>query len=576
MRTLIKLAVIMMLLALVSVMVAPVAAQEDPGEDGGTIITSTFGSGPDTFSPIYCTDTACSGMVGFMFPALLGVDPEAAQIVPGAAGALATDWEVSEDNLVYTFHLRDDMFWSDGEPITSQDVIYHWELLNTAEAQHPNAWLLDVISNVEAPDDYTVVFTFPDPQCTALSYAASVAPIPSHYLSQFGVEELIDLPWNLEPDITGNIFSFEGARPGATTSLLGDDTYVDSELGYVAPYRLVQVVSADQTVQVEQLLNGEINVLDGPPVNRRSEIRDDANIQVYEFPGNSWDYVGLNTADPTNPQPALDPDSGERIEQGLHPVFGDKLVRQALAHAINVDAMIESAVFGEGSIMTSHIIPASWAYNNDLPPRGYDLDLAVEMLAEAGWVVEDGTMTCRGCLYATEVDPTFEGSPMTFELLTNAGNTRREAIGIVVQDELAQLGIAVDFQTIDFNTLLDIMDSQEFDAFILGWRNGFPDDPNTVQLFGAEADAPGSGFNFTSFYNEEYFALEQAALTVPGCDLDARREIYFQMQEIMQDEMPYLWLFVQNGFYASRTTVEGFGPYPSQLWWNVDTWTVQQ
>ncbi|RMG77958.1 MAG: hypothetical protein D6711_00370 [Chloroflexi bacterium] len=576
MRTLIKLAVATMLLALVSALVVPVAAQEDPGEDGGTIITSTFGSGPDTFSQIYCTDTACSAMVGFMYIGLLGVDPVEAQIVPGATGALARDWEVSEDNLTYTFHLRDDWFWSDGEPITAQDILYHWEIINTPEAQHPDAWLTDVISSVEAPDDYTLVVTFPDPQCTALNYAGGLAPVPSHYLSQFAPEELVDLPFNLEPDITSGPFYFEGARPGATTNLLGYDDYVDAELGYVAPYRLVQVVSADQTVQVEQLLNGEINVLEGPPVNRRDEIRNAEGIQVFEFPGNSWDYVGLNLADPTNPQPALDPDTGERIDQGIHPIFGDKRVRQALAHAINIDAMIESAVFGEGQRMAAHIIPSSWAYNPDLPPREYNPDLAVEMLAEAGWVIEDGVMTCRGCLYATEVDPNFEGSPMTFELLTNAGNTRREAIGIVVQDELAQLGITVDFQTIDFNTLLDVMDSQEFDAFILGWRNGYPDDPNTVQLFGAEADVPGSGFNFTSFYNEEYFELEQQALTVPGCDLDARREIYYRMQEIMQDEMPYIWLFVQNGFYAARDTVEGFAPYPSQLWWNVDTWTVQQ
>ncbi|MFW5748229.1 MAG: hypothetical protein ACOCYT_01310, partial [Chloroflexota bacterium] len=74
----------------------------------------------------------------------------------------------------------------------------------------------------------------------------------------------------------------------------------------------------------------------------------------------------------------------------------------------------------------------------------------------------------------------------------------------------------------------------------------------------------------------EYFELEEQALTVPGCALEERAEIYYRMQEIMQEEMPYIWLFVQNGFYASRTSVNGFDPFPSQLWWNVDTWTVSQ
>ncbi len=428
--------------------------------------------------------------------------------------------------------------------------------------------------------------TYPDASCLALNYAGGLAPIPSHlyegFIADNGIDGLDELEWNLAPDVTSGAFAFGENVPGQTTSLLGYDDYVDAELGYVAPFGLIQVVSADQTVQVEQLLAGEINALTGPPVNRRSDIRASDEIQFYEFPGNSWDYVGLNTADPANPQPALDED-GNRIDQGLHPIFGDVLVRQAMAHAINVDNIIESAVFGEGSRMAAHIIPSSWAYNEDLEPREFDTDFALELLAEAGWLPEnadvdpsaDNPLTCQGCLYATEVDPEFEGSALEFELLTNAGNTRREAIGTVIQDELSRIGVAVDFQTLDFNTLLDIMDSQSYDAFILGWRNGYPDDPNTVQLFGAGADVPGSGFNFTSFYNEEYFALEDEALNLAGCVLEERAEIYFEMQEIMQEEMPYIWLFVQDGFYAARNEVAGFDPFPNTMFWNVDTWTVE-
>ncbi|MFW5748445.1 MAG: ABC transporter substrate-binding protein, partial [Chloroflexota bacterium] len=510
MKNLARLVVTLMLLAIVSALVVPAAAQDgDPGEDGGIIITSTFGSGPDTFSQVYCTDTACSDMVGFMYLGFLGVDPEAAQITPGADGALVEDWTVSDDNLTYTFTLRDNLTWSDGTPITSADVLMTWELLTTPEAQHPDAFLLDTIENVEAPDDFTVVVSFTDPACTALNFAGGLLPVPSHvyrdFIEEVGYEGLASLEWNLAPDVTSGAFSFGENVPGQTTSLLGYDDYAFAELGFVSPFGLIQVVSADQTVQVEQLLAGEINVLDGPPVNRRSDIRASEDVQVYEFPGDTWDYVGLNLADPSNPQPALDED-GNRIDQGLHPVFGDVMVRQALAHAIDVNEIIESAVFGEGSPMAAHVIPSSWAYNADLPPREYDPDLALSMLAEAGWVPADAAaapgpdnpLVCQGCLYATEVDAAYEGTPMAFEMLTNSGNTRREAIGTVIQDELSRIGITVDFETIDFNTLLDIMDAQSFDTFILGWRNGYPDDPNTVQLFGAQADVPGSGFNFTS------------------------------------------------------------------------------
>jgi peptide/nickel transport system substrate-binding protein len=586
MKNLVRLMVASLVVALVSVMAFSVAAQEDPGEAGGVVINSTFGSAPSTFSQVYCTDTACNdGALRFMYIGLLGVDPEAAQIVPGADGALAESWTVSEDNLVYTFTLRDYVTWSDGTPITAHDVALSWELMNTPEAQHPVAYLTETIADVQVIDDYTLEVSFNSPACTALSYAAGLDPLPSHLYREFlESNEYSDLPnweWNLAPTVTSGPFTFFESVAGQTTSLLGNDDYTFAPLGYVSPYAYVQVVSADQTVQVEQLLIGEINVLDGPPVNRRNDLRASADVQYYEYPGNTWDFIGLNIADPSNPQPALDAD-GNRVDQGYHPVFGDKLVRQALGHAINVDAIIESAVFGEGSRQTAHITPSSWAYNNDLPAREYNTEIALDLLAEAGWLPQnadapasaDNPLTCQGCLYATEVDSSYEGTALGFELLTNAGNTRREAIGSVVQDELSRIGIAVDFQTIDFNVLLEVTDAQTFDAYILGWRAGYPDDPNTIQIFGAASDVPGAGYNTTSFYNEYYYELEQEALNMAGCAPEDRAAIYYEMQEIMQDEMPYVWLYTMDGFYAARTSVEGFDPFPAQMFWNVTDWAI--
>jgi peptide/nickel transport system substrate-binding protein len=586
MKNLVRLMVASLVVALMSVFAFGVAAQEDPGEAGGIIINSTFGSAPSTFSQVYCTDTACSdGALAFMYIGLLGVDPEAAQIVPGADGALAESWTVSEDNLVYTFTLRDYVTWSDGTPITAHDVALSWELLNIPEVNHPRTYLNQTIDDVQVIDDYTLQVSFKDPACTALNYAASLSTLPSHIYREFLEEndyaDLANWEWNMAPTVTSGPFTFFESVPGQTTSLLGNDDYTFAPLGYVSPYAYVQVVSADQTVQVEQLLIGEINVLDGPPVNRRNDLRQSPDIQYYEYAGNTWDFWGLNIADPTNPQPALDED-GNRVDQGYHPVFGDKLVRQAMGHAVNVDAIIESAVFGEGTRQTAHITPSSWAYNNDLPPREYNIEIALDLLAEAGWLPQnadapasaDNPLTCQGCLYATEVDASFEGSPLTFELITNSGNTRREAIGAVIQDELSRIGITVDFQTIDFNTLLDVMDAQTFDSIILGWRAGYPDDPNTIQIFGAVADTPGSGNNFTSFYNEYYYELEAQALSVPGCDPEERAVIYHEMQEIMQDEMPYVWLYTMDGFYAARTNVEGFDPFPAQMFWNVTDWAI--
>jgi peptide/nickel transport system substrate-binding protein len=193
-------------------------------------------------------------------------------------------------------------------------------------------------------------------------------------------------------------------------------------------------------------------------------------------------------------------------------------------------------------------------------------------LEEAGWVDDDNDpatpRVAKGAMYAAD------GTPFRFTLYTNEGNTRRGAIGTIVQDSLKQIGIEVDFQAIDFNTLLDIMDGQTFDAFILGWRNGYPDDPDGTQLFKSTSDIVGSGSNNSSYNNPEVDALMDQARALPGCDPAARAEIYHQIQKIMQDDVTYVPMFAIDGTYAAQAEVAGFSPYPSQMYWNVETWTV--
>ncbi len=574
MKQLLKYLLVAALVLLIGALFVPAAAQE--GEGGGTIITADFGSGADTLSPIYCTDTACTDIIQFMFPGVVGVDPETATYVRGAPLALAVDWTVSPDNLVYTITLRQDYFWSDGTPITAYDIEYAWDIHANPDAQSPSAFLIDVIADVVALDDYTIQFTFLTPDCTALGQTNTVGVVPSHLYRDVPITELINSPENTAPTVTAGIFRFGEFRPGDQVTLLRDDNYPDASLGYVAPDAYIVRVVPDQTVVVEQLLAGEINYVDAPPVNRRQEIRDSSSVQTYDYPGFAWDYVGLNLADPTNPQPALD-ENGNPVDQGAHPLFSDLRVRQAFAYAIDVESIIDGAVFGEGQRQPSFLVPANWAYNNDFGGYDYDPDQADALLTEAGWIDEDGDGV-RECVSCTTAEV---GTPLAFTLYTNQGNTRREAIGTIVQDQLSDIpngGFSVDFQTIDFNTLLDIMDNQTFDAFILGWRGTAIGDPGTSlrQFFSEEADVPGSGFNFGSYNNARVNEIIDVASTLPGCQQADRIPYYHEAQEIVGEELPYIFLFAQGGFYAARAEVQGFSPYPGFPVWNVDTWSIQR
>jgi peptide/nickel transport system substrate-binding protein len=567
MKNVSRVVILALIVVLVAAFSAPVTAQE-----AGILIEPTFGSGPNTLNPLFCNDSTCAKLVGLMFPLLVPIDAETQFFAKNARNGLARDWTVSDDGKVYTFKLRDDMKWSDGVPITSKDVVFGFNVITNPDAASPLASGVTTIKSVEAPDDYTVVVTFTGPDCTALATAAVVPVAPAHVLEKDDVKALKDGSFSTAPTVTAGIFKFGEFRASEQTTLIPNPDYIDLLDKAVRPGGFIMPVVPDQTVLVQQFLAGEVNLIDAPAVARRAELRDDAkkgNSQVFDFPGNAWDYIALNQADPTNPRPGLDKD-GNIVDQGRHPLFGDVKVRQALAKAIDVEAIIKGAVFGEGTRMAAGIIPTSWAINKDLKPIGYDPEAAEKLLDEAGFPVgPDGIRVAKGAKYAAD------GTRFAFLLLTNQGNTRREAIGTIVKDQLAQIGIEVDFQAIDFDVLNERVRAQTFDARIGGWLNSFPDDPDQTALFLPESDIPNAGNNFVSYNNPKVTELMRQALNVPGCALEERAKYYREIQQIMAEDVPYIWLYVINGWYGARADVNGFSPQPNVLYDRIETWTVE-
>jgi len=552
-------------------LVVPAVAQDTPAPgEGGIIIEGNFGGDPQNLNPIIGNDTASLRIYNFLFPTFVGIDPATATFAKDRPDALVTDWTVSDDGKTYTFKLRDDWKWNDGTPITSADYLYSWNALSSGKVDTALAALTDIIEKVETPDATTVVVTFKNADCTALSNA-SLPVVPSHVLPT-DFSTLADSDFNLNPTVSSGPFNFSELRSGESVSLSANEKWPAAE-NKVLPSGFIYKVVPDQTVLVEQFLAGETNVIDGPPVNRRADIKASTDVNTYNFPGNRWDFLQLNMADPANPQPAKD-EKGNPIDQGHNQFFSDVRVRKAIAMSLNIDDMIKGAVFGEGERMSSVLtVPASWAYDKTLAPIPLDVDAAKKLLDEAGWVDDDNNndtpRVAKGAMYAKD------GTPFKFTLYTNEGNSRRGATGTLVQDQLKQVGIAVDFQAIDFNTLLDIIDGQKFDAFILGWQQSYPDDPDAgTFLFTTAGDTIG-GQNSMSYNNPKVNDLMEQARSVPGCKFEDRAKIYAEVQKILQDDVAYVPLFTQNGLFAARKNVDGFNPYPSNLYWNVESWSVK-
>lgn len=581
------------LLVIVAILVValaiPVITQaQEPGE-GGPIIQGNFSGSVNigSFNRIRCSGTDCDEIAQFLVPSVIGVNPESATFAPftgdasgASAGGLATGWEVSEDGLTYTVSLRDDLTWNDGTPITANDVAFSYYAIASGEVESDLTGYVDQpgagVEAINVIDDYTIEFTMGAPLCDALNRIAAIYPLPAQYFGfdgdfeAFDYTVMVDHPMDTEPAVSYGPFKWVRTVASEQIALEADANYEQP----VIPQGFIYLDVPDQTVLLERFLAGETNYLNGPPQASMEEIRNTDGVQPYDYPGNSWDYVGLNLADPSNPQNGTDED-GNIIDQGLHPIFGDVRVRRAMQHAINVPDIIQGAVFGEGSQMAANELPTSWALNPDLEAIPYDAEAAVALLEEAGWLDEDGDGV-RECVSCTTAEP---GTPLEFTLKTNEGNSRRESIGVIIQDQLSEVGVQVNFEAIDFNTLIAEFQSQDYDAYILGWRNGFPVDPDQTQLFTEQGDIVGEGFNAQSYYNprvSELMALANNAVETDGCSFEARAEFYYEIQELMQADQPYLWLYALNGMYAASDAVGGFGPFPNQPFWNVQDWAISQ
>jgi peptide/nickel transport system substrate-binding protein len=573
-----------LMLALSLPAMAQDSEQPGPGE-GEAIIAPNFGADIATLNPFLSDDGSSNTIIGRIYPGFIGIDDDLGNFAPGASGGLVTDWEVSEDGLTYTFTMRDDWTWSDGTPITAADVVYSWTVLEDEAVNLSGSFIStrDAIENVTAIDDYTIEMTFATPDCTAINNAGGMPIVPAHiWQAQFpNNADMNEAAFNLTAPVSANAWQFLDFAPGEQVTLVAEPTYPDALAGYVIPEGWIFKNVADQTVQVEQFLAGQLTTM-GVPSNRQQELLDMVNageLQGYESQRANVRFIGLNTADPANPQPGVD-EEGNPIDQGLHPVLGDVRVRQALNYAMDFEAINEAAFFGFGIQMGSHIRPDSWAYNPDIEVYPYDVEMATSLLEEAGWVDTDGdgVRNCQGCLYATEVDPSFEGSPLSFELLTNAGNTSQEALGTILQDQWNEVGFDVNFQAIDFNVLVDTFTAQTFDAVMIFWGFSFPDNPDDITAtFGVEQDLPGNGFNAVSYYNPRVEELLNEARDLPGCDQTERAELYGEVLEILHDEVPWIWVGIGQTLTVAQPWVQGWDPKGTafrQTAWNEDSWVI--
>ena len=513
-------------------------------------------------NPILAADSASFDVLGWFFPGLLGQDPFSGAIVPTE---MAESWDVSEDGLVWTFHLQDGVIWSDGEQVTADDFKFTYDAIASDLVETPRKANLDNIESIEVLDPLTIRVTYGEVKCDALNNL-SLGWLPSHLYAE-DYSDVMDTPLNEAPAVSAGPFVFNEWTRDDNATVLRNDTYwkgAPNMDGWI--YKIVP----DPGARLAQLQTGELDLIGVQP-EQLTTVQLDSSLNLHTYKDDGYSYIGLNLANPENPQAGQD-EEGNLIEQDPHPILGDLAVRQAIAHALDYETIISKVYLGQGYQIASNVLPAvGWAHDPSIQPYAFDTELAARILEAAGWTDSDadGVRECNGCSTAEQ------GATLTIKLQTNAGNTTREDLGALVQDQLNSIGFDIQFEAIEFGTLVQELLGQTFEMVIIGWT-GLGTDPNDDSFWHSRFDTPGSGFNFVSYQNARIDELLEQGMSVPGCAPEDRAPLYQEIQQIIHDDIPYVFVTGSVGNTGYSGKFNGTDPGPWSFYHNIQTWSLAE
>ncbi len=535
---------LLLTLAFALALVAPTAAQDD------NVLQVVLQQELDTLNPIYTNMWFSTTVMDLIYASPWFIDNEL-NAVPVLVEEIpsAENGGLSEDGTVITLNLRDDILWSDGEPITSADFVFTYNMIvdpaNTPSSRFPYD---TAIASVEAPDEQTVVVTFNEPFAPWLALLFTpFAPLPEHILGPvFEAEGNLDAAeYNRAPTVGSGPFIFEEWVAGSHISVTRNDNYAGGAPNLDGVF--IRFVPDDATV-VASLVSGDADVgtfiayTDTPALEESG-----VNIElVFSSYNEGWFFN-------------VDPETA-------HPAMLDPNVRLALAMAFNRDQINTDLNLG------ITYTPASYWENTpyarpDATPYPYDPEEAARLLDEAGWVDSDGDGVRDK-----------DGVALELRYVTNQRQIRMD-VQAIIQQAFADLGITVLLENYpseiffasyadDGPTARGRYDIQEFSS-----PTDFPD-PNTSRWLCSEipSDEKPEGINDQGYCSEELDALfaAQAAETDPA----ARIELFHQIDQMITDDVIWVGIWYDPDLWAINNRVQNTLVSGADPFWNIANWEI--
>lgn len=520
-----------------------------------TLVRGLTGGDISTLNPALISDSTSIDVAGFLWDGLFEADPDTGEPLP----KLAT-WEISEDGLTYTFTLIDEAVWNDGTPITSADVEFIYRAILDDSVPSPRKSNFDLVESLNIIDDKTFEVVLSEVNCTIWGSAfSSLTPMPSHVYAA-DLSDFVDGAQNLEPKVTSGPYYVADYSPGEFVRLAANENYWGGTPQI--PYILNRIL-ADTAVQNQELLSNSIDYAFMYP-DQFEQLGNPDFLTGFVEPLNNTPLFVMNWEDPENPQAAYDAD-GNPIEQTPNRFFSDVRVRQAIAMGYDKSAIVGTLGPDGGFLLNGPFTPMfSWAQGPDVQPYSYDPERAAELLDEAGWVLNPSTGIREK-----------DGVPFEFTLVYSPLVDLWTNIALVAQDQLGQLGIRVNVESMEWSAYLNnVLIPQKYDATIVGFGGGIEVDGIAYSILHSDNDVPGSGFNMASYVNPEVDALLEQGRSTVGCSQEERAVAYAELNRIVMEEVAYDFTVGTNQVFVMNNRIQNYEPGAFNARWQVQNWRI--
>ena len=548
----------------------PLIAPCEPGVRGGRLVVATFVD-PKTFNPITQNEQSSQDIIRLMFSGLLNADEINQKPLPG----LAETWSVADDKKTWTFHLRKGLHWSDGAPLNADDVVFTWDVIYNKDIINVTVDQFRIDGKdfkVSKIDDDTVQVVTPEVYAPFELAFGGVPIIPKHMLESSVSATNFPAAYNLNTTpsnlVVNGPFRLKEYKPGQYVLLERNPYFFEvDKKGQRLPYfdNILYTIVPDQNTISLQFLSGEADVQELVRPEEYGHYKDLSAagrfkvIDLGLLPDHDMLTFNENTGIDTNTgKPYVDP---VKLKW-----FRNTKFRQAVSYAIDRETIVKVALGGHGqpNYGFADSDDKIW-FNTNIMKYPYDPAKARALLAEIG--IKD-----RGDGKLADTD----GHPIAFVMYSNAGNDRRAKTGIIIQQDLKNLGMDVTFEPLEFNNLIQkSSESFDFDCILLGWGSTGTPDPVTCMNILVSSSFSHDWFPRQKSPSTDWEARMDQLMNaqIKTLDLSERVKDYGEAQAILAEQMPEIPTVAMEAYSATRSdlrNVRGAVYDSNHILWNVE------